>query len=324
MKTLSFSTIAAVLVLVGSSSFAQAQSYQLRLPLQKVSATTGKAAESAPEGTTSNPTAPPVSTTSPAPAPPAESTESAQPATKTSQATLSASSIDYGPTATNTSVTRQLLLMNSGEATMRLQGSPQVTGSTAFALGLTNCGATLEPGQSCSVEVSYSPTSVRPDSGQVYFPSDAPNAPVTASLQGSAYNPVSLASAEIPGALMNYNYSYDFKPLLNVSNESSPDKVVANWRIVSGALPPGLTLNGASGVVSGTANTQTTATFTMRVTYRSNVAERQYTLKSGTMCYISAGECSNQPTEMEPIDGPQEYESYDPNNPNTQAPPADF
>ena len=234
-------------------------------------------------------------------APPAGAGEGAPPnAVPAPRVELSTTSLDFGNQATHTMVKTQILMTNAGNAPLTITDAPELMGSSAFGLGLTSCSGTLAPNQSCAVEVVYAPEAAVVDAGWVSFSTNAPESPASASLKGTGYNPVTLAAATVRGALRDQDYSYDFKQHLNVANEAAPDKVMASWRIVGGALPPGLTLSNI-GVVSGKATSQTTTSVTLRVEYRSNVAEQTYTVKSGTVCYV-LGECTAGPTPAPPME----------------------
>ena len=306
MSTLTANLVVSLL-LVGLVPLAQAAQFEYRI--KRSSWNSAPPPATPPAGSTDGTVSPPSgSGGSDASAPP-----SAVPAPR---AELSTTSLDFGHQATHTMAKSQILMTNTGNAPLQITAPPALAGSNAFGLGLTNCTGSLAPGQSCAVEVVYAPEAAVVDAGWVTFSTNAPDSPASTSLKGTGYNPVTLAAASIRGALMNNNYSYDFKQHLNVANESSPDKVMASWRIVSGSLPPGLTLSNI-GVVSGKATSQTTTTFRLRVEYRSNVAEQTYTLKSGTACYI--GECSSEPTptpaptmpndegEPTPVPPPEEF-----------------
>jgi alpha-tubulin suppressor-like RCC1 family protein len=195
---------------------------------------------------------------------------------------LSATQLDFGAVATHTSVTRQVLLSNTGNGTLLLS-PPAVTGDAAFTAGITSCGATVQPGADCLTEVSFAPLDTGPMTGTLSFPSNAAHSPQQVTLQGSGYNPVSLTAAQLPSAYLGKPYAaYDFKPLLKVSNEQTPDKVLASWS-VTGTLPAGLALS-ADGVLSGTPTALTAeagAPFTLVATYRENIGQQAYTIQVG-------------------------------------------
>jgi hypothetical protein len=209
------------------------------------------------------------------------------------RAELSTTSLDFGPTATNTSVRRQVLLSNGGNALMHLSGPPVLIGSSdAYGVGVTNCGSVLDAGQSCATEVVFAPETVGNPMATLSFPTDAPNAPVEVALSGIAYNPVTLDAATLPYGVPGNPYAggngYDFKPLLHVSNETAPDPLLASWTLI-GTLPTGMSLSNV-GVLSGTPTEDTGSqgrTFSVQATYRGNVFTRQYTVIVTKLCNMS-------------------------------------
>jgi len=66
------------------------------------------------------------------------------------------------------------------------------------------------------------------------------------------------SSRNLPNARRNTFYSYQ----VTASNVQG----TATWDIVSGSMPPGITLNPTTGVISGTCSTKGTWNFNVRVT----------------------------------------------------------
>jgi hypothetical protein len=158
-----------------------------------------------------------------------------------------------------------------------------VSGAEAFAAGQTSCGAALGAGQSCVAEVTFSPTQVGSFAGALVLEALAAGSPQNVALWGSAFNPVSLGAATLPAGRLGRAYGpFDFRTLLSVSNESTPDLVLASWQVTAGSLPAGLSLDAATGVLSGTP-TQLTAgqDFTVAATYRNNQGQQVFTIRVG-------------------------------------------
>lgn len=91
---------------------------------------------------------------------------------------------------------------------------------------------------------------------------------------------VQLAPASLPAGQNAKTYSFDFSPYVAVTGDAAytTDSAVA-WSVVSGALPTGVALNPATGVLSGTPVGRTTpATFTVQAAYKAKVGRREYTL----------------------------------------------
>lgn len=206
------------------------------------------------------------------------STDSTQPVAGSAE--LSASAVDFGQVANHTTAVRQVLLTNAGGAPLYLATVPSISGSASYAAASTTCGYSLEAGASCLTEVSFSPTESGIFQGVLSFTTALANSPHQVTLSGTGFNPVSLAAAPLPAAIVGQAYSFDFKPLLNVSNETSPNRNQATWSLLSGSLPAGLSVNGSTGVLSGTPTSVTSgATFTVQGTYKNNQGQQVFTLE---------------------------------------------
>lgn len=207
---------------------------------------------------------------------------------------LSTNVINFGEVATNTTETRQVLVSNPGTGALSFTAAPAVIGDAAFAAGLTTCGSSLAVGADCLTDVTFSPTAVGAVDGLLTFSSSLANSPHNVTLTGTAFNPVSLASTTLPAGMVGKAYSYDFKQLLSVSNEASPDKSLATWQ-GNGTLPTGLSFDTGTGVLSGTPAVVTPgASYTVTGTYKNNQGQQVYTIKVGEavleVTQISAGD----------------------------------
>jgi hypothetical protein len=86
---------------------------------------------------------------------------------------------------------------------------------------------------------------------------------------------------------------------------TDPDGTTVTFTLVSGSLPAGLSLNGTSGAISGTASAvagDTTASFTIRATSNSQTADRSFTilvLDSMTVTGSSTSGNNNQYTTVQ-------------------------
>ena len=114
--------------------------------------------------------------------------------------------LNFGTANSGQSSQQTLALTNSGSGALNVR---RITSQPPF-LSTTTCGATLTPGQSCSVVITYSPidqvvvgTSPLPraDAGTLVIESDAASSPDTIDLAGSV-SP-SIASAAGNGALLS-------------------------------------------------------------------------------------------------------------------------
>ncbi len=194
---------------------------------------------------------------------------------------VSSLSVDFGNVATNTTETRQVVVSNDGTGTLSFTAAPTVTGAAEFAASLTTCGSTLAAGADCLAEATFSPTTTGTFNGVLTFTAAAAGSPKEVTLVGTAFNPVSLASATLPKARVGQAYSYDFKPLLAVANETSPTKTEATWS-GSGTLPDGLALDNATGILFGTPSAANAgSSYTVTGTYKNNQGQQVYTIRVG-------------------------------------------
>lgn len=92
---------------------------------------------------------------------------------------------------------------------------------------------------------------------------------------------VSLTGATLPSAKVDQAYSENLHPYLSVTGDSAYDSTVVSWSVVGGALPAGLSLDPATGVVGGTptAATASPATFTVRATYKGKNGQADYSIE---------------------------------------------
>jgi hypothetical protein len=86
---------------------------------------------------------------------------------------------------------------------------------------------------------------------------------------------VGLSSASLPGAKLGTAYTYDFKPLVQVTGDPSFNAANASWSVTGGALPAGLTL-GADGKLSGTPTAPGTSSFRVTVSYLTKSGQQAY------------------------------------------------
>ncbi|HYC36566.1 MAG TPA: choice-of-anchor D domain-containing protein [Usitatibacter sp.] len=96
---------------------------------------------------------------------------------------LNPAAVAFGSVRTGLSATQAVTLANTGGAPL-VVSQLQVTGSF-FALAGHSCPASLAPGQSCVLTVSYTPTASGPHSGQLRIVSNAIPSPHIAALSGT-------------------------------------------------------------------------------------------------------------------------------------------
>lgn len=194
------------------------------------------------------------------------------------------SPVDFGQVATFSSESRVVTLTNTGDMPLSFTAPAALGGSSSFVLGLSTCDSGLVPAESCTIVVEAAPSTVGPFSGTLTLTTNLTPSETLVPLSGEGINPLSLQGAALPEAKRNIAFSaFDFKSLLDVSNETSPDKGQATWS-VQGTLPAGMSLDSATGVLSGTPSAATApegVSFSVTGSYKSNEATQSYNLLVG-------------------------------------------
>lgn len=92
---------------------------------------------------------------------------------------------------------------------------------------------------------------------------------------------VSLSSATLPAGLVGIPYEgFNFMNLLTVTGDAGYTGYGVKWSLLSGSLPPGLTL-GADGRLTGTPTSNGTSTFQLRATYKTKNGDQAYQVVVG-------------------------------------------
>lgn len=89
---------------------------------------------------------------------------------------------------------------------------------------------------------------------------------------------VALAPAALPEAKVGAAYNFEFAKSLVVTGDTQFTGAGVAWAIADGVLPAGLSLDGATGVLRGTAAAQGTAEFLVTAAYKARTAEQRYAL----------------------------------------------
>jgi len=96
-------------------------------------------------------------------------------------------------------------LINTGNASLTFNGSGIVTGAFAIAPGGSCTFAPLSPGQSCTVNVTFTPTSTGAAIGSISFAGGAPNSPNVVQLSGTGVQEGVVATPKILPATGTYS-----------------------------------------------------------------------------------------------------------------------
>jgi hypothetical protein len=195
----------------------------------------------------------------------------AAPAQAQAALTITPASLTFGSQAVGTtSAPQTLTATNTGTATM-LFNNVSISGDPAdFGLGTDNCiGINLPAGDSCTVQVVFSPASTGTHTADVVFTDTAAGSPQTVPLTGTGTgtNPPLAIDDQFYSCANNVcDISGEGNPFLNNfftnSFEATGGAPPYTW---SGTVPAGLTLR-PSGLLVGAATTLGTQTFTVTVT----------------------------------------------------------
>lgn len=160
--------------------------------------------------------------------------------------------LNFGDTAVGSSGGQQTVTISNaapaGNGNL-LIGSVTIEGMQpdAFRLGTNSCtSATLSPGASCTVDVSFHPTSVGSLSAILRISSNAASSPDDVALSGTGTSAATISiSGDAPDGTVGLPYSFSYT--------TSGDSSIAF--LTNGALPPGLTIDSTTGTLSGTPTT---------------------------------------------------------------------
>ena len=170
---------------------------------------------------------------------------------------VAATTLTFSAVAPNTtSPVQTVSLLNSGSAVATL--SKTVTGPNASLFAVPdNCAGTINPAGTCVFSVTCTPIAVGSFTATLSITHNAPNTPSPISYPLSCTSSVTPVAPAIvgtpPNATVGVAYSFGF-----TATGTAP----ITWS-TTGALPPGITFNSASGVLSGTPLTAGTFSFSV-------------------------------------------------------------
>jgi hypothetical protein len=193
-------------------------------------------------------------------------------------ASLSPSSLTFGPQAVGTRSTDQIVrLTNTGTGSLFINAMGS-GGLDQLDFTRTNdqcIGISVAPGASCTVAIAFNPTATGTRTMTLSIIDNAPSSPQVITLTGTGTSvngptPLSIdttglactagvCAIGLPGDFLVKNF---FFTNFGVLGQSTPPYT---WALASGTLPAGLTLF-PNGQIYGTATTVGTSTFTLKVT----------------------------------------------------------
>src|SRR5262249_5581310 len=159
----------------------------------------------------------------------------------------SPTSADFGSVQVGTTPSRTVTLTNSGGSAASITAVN--TSNSSFGVGNMALPATIPPGSSLDISITYSPTTAGSASGTLSFISNANNSPTTVLVVGSATsNPV--AQIGVSPASINFGS-------ITVNTTATRTLTISN--------PGSATLNVTAAAVSGAAYSITGATFPLNI-----------------------------------------------------------
>ncbi len=130
---------------------------------------------------------------------------------------LTPASFNFGSVTDGTSSAAQTMTLSNPGGTAVTLGSPHTSGD--YTLLSSSCGATLNPGSSCTLQIAFRPSAPGDRPGLLAVPGSIPGGEVTGSLDGAGI---------APGALGISPTSATFSPTLVHSVSSAQTFVVSN------------------------------------------------------------------------------------------------
>lgn len=136
----------------------------------------------------------------------------------------------------------------------------------------------------------------------VSFSAAAADYYVVAPVKGKTYAlsavTVTLNEYSIPSGVAGVPYAgFDFKSVLQVVNDPAFSSSAATWALTAGALPSGLTLNPATGVLSGSPSSVGTYSFTLTATYKTKTGAHAYSVAVSDLV-VSLGSATLPPATI--------------------------
>ena len=115
--------------------------------------------------------------------------------TGVSQATLSASSLNFGTVAVgNVSAAKSVTLTNHKNTPLAFSS---ISPSGDFSIATNTCGASIAAGATCTISVTFTPATTGSRAGTLTFNDNATNSPQTVSLTGTGSLPVTASPASL-------------------------------------------------------------------------------------------------------------------------------
>jgi hypothetical protein len=134
---------------------------------------------------------------------------------------LSPGSLTFsGQAVGSTSALQKVTLKNSQQVTLNISGI-KFTGTNSGDFAETNnCGSSLNPGGTCTINVTFTPSAVGTRTAVLNVDDDGLNSPQTASLSGTGIAPVTLSASSISFGSVLTGSSATAKPVTLTNNQN--------------------------------------------------------------------------------------------------------
>ena len=166
--------------------------------------------------------------------------------------------LDFGSVNIGNNTSLPVRLKNVGTDILNISSIAMIAGAADFQRTY-DCGPTLNPGDSCTVTVTFAPTLTGVRTGILRITDDASDSPQSVSLSGTGLPPcpaITLSPPTLPDGTVGFAYSQTV-----TANGGAPPYTV---KIVSGSLPAGLSIDSLTGNVSGTPASSGISNFSLR------------------------------------------------------------
>ena len=164
-------------------------------------------------------------------------------AVKLSAATLNMGSVAVG----QSSKVKNVTVSNAGSTSLSITGIT-IGGTNPGDYSQTNtCGSSLAAGGNCLIHVTFKPTATGTRTATISIADSDPTSPQTIALTGTGTGtgtPLTLTTTSLAAGVVGTSYNQT----LQATGGTTP----YSWAITTGSLPAGLTLNAATGAITGT------------------------------------------------------------------------
>jgi hypothetical protein len=207
---------------------------------------------------------------------------------------LTPASVTFADQAVGTTSSAQIATLNNSGTVPLTISSIAISGATDFTQ-TNNCGSSLAPGSSCSISVSFTPSSVGAKTATVVVTDNDPSGTQSVSLSGNGATPsISLSPTSLFFGTVGLGTSGS--KLVTVSNTGTVALSVNNVTM-SGANPGDFSqTNNCSGLISPSGACSVTVTFTPQASSQRTATLNVYSNASGVPSTVSLTGTGGAPT----------------------------